>query len=425
MEHYIKQHIADIRRGNVPAGYKQIRRLGIYPIEWRKAKIEEFIRFYNEKSLTNNQFPVLTSSRKGLFLQKDYFEDQVTTENNVGYNIIPRGYFTYRSRSDDGSFYFNCNTIIDKGVISCFYPVFSFDKTKVDTDYIFICLNELLKEQIYCEVAGTSQSVLSEKALSGMSLIVPPLAEQKRIAEILGCCDRGIALKKELIAEKKRQKRALMQKLLNPDSGFRLPGFTGEWRKTTIGEIGTFAKGKGIQNSQCQKFGLPCVKYGDIYMKYSVSFDVAESFTTSEVFNGSLQVTSGVLLFTCSGEDSREIGKCTLYTGERPIAVGGDIIVMYPHESLSPAFLAYQQYSDDLIRQKNAFGKGNSIVHIHLPEISSLKIALPPTRQEQQAIADILSAADREIDLLEQELAQQQQKKKSLMQLLLTGIVRV
>ena len=425
MEQVIKQRITDIQRGNIPAGYQKAKRIGTFPVEWRQVKIGEFIKFYNEKSVVNNQYPVLTSARSGLFFQKDYFEDQVTTENNIGYNIIPLGFFTYRSRSDDGSFYFNRNTIIDRGVISCFYPVFQFDTEKVDSDYIFICLNELLKEQIFCEVAGTSQLVLSEKMLSHMNLVLPPLEEQRRIAEILGCCDRVIALKKELIAEKKKQKKALMQKLLNPDSGFRLPGFSGEWQKTTIGESGTFVKGKGIQNSQCTSVGFPCVKYGDIYMKYNISFNAAQSFTSESVFSESLQIASGALLFTCSGEDPLEIGKCVLYSGSDYIAVGGDIIVMHPNESISPDFLVHQQYSDDLIKQKSALGKGNSIVHIHLPEIKSLKISLPPTKKEQQAIADILSATDKEIDLLEQELAQQEQKKKSLMQLLLTGIVRV
>lgn len=56
-------------------------------------------------------------------------------------------------------------------------------------------------------------------------------------------------------------------------------------------------------------------------------------------------------------------------------------------------------------------------------DVGNLIFAIPPTQKEQQAIADILSAADQEIDLLEQELEQQEKKKKSLMQLLLTGIV--
>ena len=390
----------------------------------------KFQRIFRRNTAGNTN--VLTiSAQHGLINQFEYYNNQYASEDTSGYTLLRKGEFAYNKSYSEGYPLGATKKLehYESGIVSPLYICFA-AKAGVCVDfYSYYFESEPFYREIYkiAQEGARNHGLLNVSAEDFFKIKIadPPLAEQRRIAEILDCCDRGIALKKKLIAEKKRQKKALMQKLLNPDSGFRLPEFSGEWRKTTIGEIGTFAKGKGIQNSQCQKSGLPCVKYGDIYMKYNVSFDAAESFTTDDVFNNSLQVTSGALLFTCSGEDSREIGKCTLYTGKEPIAVGGDIIVMYPHESTSPVFLAYQQYSDDLIRQKNAFGKGNSIVHIHLPEISSLKISLPPTRHEQQSIADILSASDKEIDLLEQELVQQEQKKKSLMQMLLTGIVRV
>ena len=401
---------------------------------WKSCRLKDFCEKRTMKNTDRKYCSVFTNSAVyGIIKQEEYFEKEVANGENIdSYYIVKPKDFIYNPRISESAPYgpIRTNETGEIGIVSPLYFVFGItDQASVDYDFLkYYFASSNWHRHVYSignNGARSDRMNVADTDFMNMPIKLPPLAEQKRIAEILGCCDRVIALKKELIAEKKKQKKALMQKLFNPNSGFRLPGFAGKWRENTLGEIGTFSKGKGIQNSQCQKTGFPCVKYGDIYMKYNVSFDVAESFTTSDVFNDSLQVTSGVLLFTCSGEDSREIGKCTLYTGGSPIAVGGDIIVMYPHESIAPAFLAYQQYSDSLIRQKNAFGKGNSIVHIHLPEISSLKISLPPTRQEQQAIADILSAADKEIDLLEQELVQQQQQKKSLMQLLLTGIVRV
>jgi len=409
----IKQRIADIRRGNVPTGYLKIKRIGIFPEKWSKTKIGDFIQFYNEKSTKNNQYPVLTSARSGLFFQKDYFEDQVTTENNTGYNIIPRGFFTYRSRSDDGSFYFNCNTIIDRGVISCFYPVFQFDTTKVDSNYIFICLNELLKEQVFCEVAGTSQLVLSEKMLSQMTLVLPPLEEQRRIAEILGCCDRVIALKKELIAEKKKQKKALMQKLLNPDSGFRLPGFSGEWKSVMLSECVTLGKVK-ISPADCDK-SCKCIELEHI------------------------AVESGKLLGYCSPERVQSLktlfhkndilfGKLRPYLKKIILAPFDGICcsecwVLKVAYNINPAFLYNRLFMDDFI-SASCTVSGTKMPRADWQYVKDFQLFIPEIT-EQQAIADILSAADKEINLLEQELAQQEQKKKSLMQLLLTGIVRV
>lgn len=393
--------------------------------------LEDKFQRVTRKNTAGNTNVLTISAQHGLINQFEYYNNQYASENTSGYTLLHKGDFAYNKSYSEG-YPFGATKKLERyesGIVSPLYICFAAKAGVCDDFYSYYFESEPFYREIYkiAQEGARNHGLLNVPAEDFFQIKIadPPLAEQKRIAEILGCCDRVIALKKKLIAVKKRQKKALMQKLLNPDSGFRLPGFKGKWKKNTIGKIGTFAKGKGIQNAQCKESGFPCVKYGDIYMKYSVSFDVAESFTTKDVFDHSLQVMSGVLLFTCSGEDSREIGKCTLYTGKDPIAVGGDIIVMYPYESISPAFLAYQQYSYGLIRQKNAFGKGNSIVHIHLPEISSLKISLPPTCQEQQAIADILFAADKEIDVLEQELTQQQQKKKSLMQLLLTRIVRV
>ena len=422
-----KQRIADIQRGNVPAGYRKTNS-GVMPIDWKVKILGSIFTARDERVDNTADTPLFSLTiEDGITEKTERYEREFLVKKEKNYKKVYPGDFVYNPMNlrFGAIARYHGNTPCS---VSGYYDVFYLKNPSLYGDFIETLLQSdiLLKEY-----ANAATGSLIEKQRVHFSnfckigFMQPNELEITKIAKILGCCDRVIALKKELIAEKKKQKKALMQKLLNPDRGFRLPGFSGEWKKTTIGESGTFVKGKGIQNSQCTSMGFPCVKYGDIYMKYNVSFNVAQSFTSESVFSESLQITSGALLFTCSGEDPLEIGKCVLYSGSDCIAVGGDIIVMYPNASISPDFLVHQQYSDDLIKQKSTLGKGNSIVHIHLPEIKSLKISLPPTIEEQKAIADILSTADKEIDLLEQELAQQEQKKKSLMQLLLTGTVRV
>lgn len=112
--------------------------------------------------------------------------------------------------------------------------------------------------------------------------------------------------------------------------------------------------------------------------------------------------------------------------GSTSLAVGGDIVIMKPNvRKVNPLFLAYTQFTDALIRQKARVSQGYSIVHLYADDIRKLVVDIPLNLEEQEAIIKILSAADREIDLLDQELFQWKRKKKSLMQLLLTGIVRV
>ena len=77
---------------------------------------------YTEVTTENNQYPPLTSSRKGIFLQTEYFAgNQIASDDNTGYNIVPYGYFTYRHMSDDEVFHFNINDIVEKGIVSTLY----------------------------------------------------------------------------------------------------------------------------------------------------------------------------------------------------------------------------------------------------------------------------------------------------------------
>ena len=425
MREDIKKRIEAVRAGKVPANYKRTDS-GIMPEAWMDSTVGDIIEFYNEKSTINNEYPVLTSARSGLVLQTEYFEGQVTREENAGYNVMPYGYITYRSRSDDGRFTFNQNTVVSKGIVSCFYPVFRVKEESAVPEFVLSYLNNYLGRQIVKEIVGTSQLVLSEKKLSELRMPCPPFAEQQKIAEILATCDRVIELKQQLLEEKHRQKQWLMQKLLVPNSGVRLPGYAGKWKQLRLRDLGSFSKGSGISNDDCSSGDCPCIKYGDIYVAYSEYFIDAVSHTEEDIFGKAPTVSDGALLFTGSGEDPKEIGKCTVYLGNEPIAVGGDIIIMKPKRTMvNPLFLAYALNAYPAIKQKACLGQGYSIVHIYGEDIKKIGVYVPPTIEDQERIAEIIKESNSATCLIEDEIAEWQQKKKALMQLLLTGLVRV
>ncbi|MDR4630889.1 restriction endonuclease subunit S, partial [Staphylococcus aureus] len=98
---------------------------GNYYKGWNKKQLKDVLEFSNKRTINENEYPVLTSSRQGLILQSDYYKDRKTfAESNIGYFILPKNHITYRSRSDDGIFKFNLNLMIDVGIISKYYPVF-------------------------------------------------------------------------------------------------------------------------------------------------------------------------------------------------------------------------------------------------------------------------------------------------------------
>ena len=156
--------------------------------------------------------------------------------------------------------------------------------------------------------------------------------------------------------------------------------------------------------------GVPCVGYGDIYMKYNYHFEEAQSFVDEETASESQPIEKGTLLFTGTGETAEEIGKCVCYKGNETIYAGGDIITFVSKE-VNPLFLAYQQYQDFSIRKKAGFGQGHSVVHIQRENLERLPVAFPKSLSEQAKIAEILMTWDKAIELHKQQIEKLKQFK--------------
>lgn len=200
--------------------------------------------------------------------------------------------------------------------------------------------------------------------------------------------------------------------------------FPCDWDKSTLKKLGKFAKGKGIPGKEMKNEGIPCVSYGDIYMKYNYHFNQAKSFIDRTTADESIQVGRNTLLFTGTGETAEEIGKCVCYTGSDDIYVGGDIII-FSSVDVSPVFIAYQQYLPFAIKQKAGFGQGHSVVHIYKSDLEKLYCAYPKSKAEQEKIAEILQEQDRLIELKEKLIEEKKKQKQYLMEVLLTGKVRL
>ncbi len=169
-------------------------------------------------------------------------------------------------------------------------------------------------------------------------------------------------------------------------------------------DIGTFGKGKGIPGNKMQSDGVPCVGYGDIYMKYNhFHFEEAQSFVDEETAKDSQLIKKGTLLFTGTGETAEEIGKCVCYNGYSTICAGGDIITFVPQD-VNPLFLAYQQYQNFSLKKKASFGQGHSVVHIQKESLEKLNVAYPESKNEQSRIVEILMKWDKAIELYDKQI---------------------
>lgn len=195
--------------------YPEIRFKG-FTDPWEQRKLGDNIIEYTEVTTKNNQYPPLTSSRKGIFLQTEYFAgNQIASDNNTGYNIVPYGYFTYRHMSDDEIFHFNINDIVENGIVSTLYPVFTTDES-LDSRYLQYQLNygsEFAKFAILQKQGGSRTYIYLNK-LKQLNLTMPKsVEEQKTISAFFMDLDHLITLHQRELEKLQSIKKALLEKM--------------------------------------------------------------------------------------------------------------------------------------------------------------------------------------------------------------------
>ncbi|MDO4570575.1 MAG: restriction endonuclease subunit S [Planctomycetia bacterium] len=276
-------------------------------------------------------------------------------------------------------------------------------KTHFATGFLGYFLNsDYFHNQLLPVITGTKVSSISKANIVLTRLLIPPLPEQEKIAEILTTCDRVLTLKRELLEEKRKQKQWLMQNLLAPDSGVRLLGFNGEWESTHLSKVSQICKGTQINLDKLTKSGPYYVLNGGCTPSgYTNDWNVDEdTVSISEGGNSCGFVNYNIAKFWSGGH---------CYT------------LQNLHNNIHRYFLySYLKYKEGEIMHLRV---GSGLPNIQKKDLSIFLISYPPL-PEQTAIAEILSTADKEISLLEEEIQAWELKKKALMQLLLTGIVR-
>lgn len=189
---------------------------------WSKRKLKDLLVEVDIRTKQSDEYPILTSSRRGIFFQEEYFNKIVASKNNVGYKVIGSGEFTYRAMSDDGNYTFNIQEICEKGMVSPAYDVFKVNTSLVCGEYIYYMLNAKFFGRFLRKIQqGGTRQALSFKNLIKIEIAIPELKEQRKIADILSTADREITLyekKLELIRlEKKLFMRFLLTGLLRVD----------------------------------------------------------------------------------------------------------------------------------------------------------------------------------------------------------------
>lgn len=249
---------------------------------------------------------------------------------------------------------------------------------------------------------------------------LPPLDEQEKIAEILSTWDEAINLTINLIESKKQFKKAIMQNLLT--AKIRFPEFQDEWREVTIGELFEFKKGQGLSKEMLDTNGkFECVLYGELYTTYD---EIIENVKSRTNFQGSIKSKFDDILIpssTTTGSIDIAIASVIL---KNDVLLGGDInILRKKRNNIYGEFVAYC-ITNIKNKELSSYAQGTTIIHLYAKDFKGMKIKLP-NLNEQQKIAEVLTACDDEINLLNLKLENLKKQKQGLMQKLLSGKVRI
>lgn len=302
-----------------------------------------------------------------------------------------------------------------------------FDKSICFPPYFLHLYNSDLCQRVFKTIeTGSTMKHLNVGDMAELKLLFPPLPEQEKIAGILSCWDDGIEKLSALIEKKKIQRKALMQQLLT--GKHRLKGFPAPWHEVRLGNIGTTYTGLSGKDKESFGHGKPYIPYLNIYQNFVIDTNQFELVAIADGENQNT-VKYGDIFFTTSSETPDEVGISSVLLEEPKEETYLNSFCfgfrLHDFSILLPFYAAYLCRSEQI--RKTMYMLAQGATRFNLPKTEFLKsyIYIPSDIAEQKAIAEILSKADEEIELLNKKLEAFKQEKKALMQQLLTGKIRV
>lgn len=223
-----------------------------------------------------------------------------------------------------------------------------------------------------------------------------------------------------------------MQKLLDPDSGVRLPGFENSiWQTATISSLFAFGSSMAKSRDELSDEGDLYLHYGDIHANSHYYIDAKAEYEFIFKYDGtSLEKThlhSGDVVFVDASEDYEGISKFVVIENCDGLTFISGLHTLPCHSRDDRLVLHFKRYcfqTYQFKKQMAFYANGMKVYGISEKDFGKLEISFPGC-EEQRAIADVLDAISKNIELLEKEITEIRNKKKALMQLLLTGLVRV
>ncbi|HIT90797.1 MAG TPA: restriction endonuclease subunit S [Candidatus Merdenecus merdavium] len=181
------------------------------------------------------------------------------------------------------------------------------------------------------------------------------------------------------------EKRCSTEVCIDAEIPFEIPE---NWCWCRASSLGKMIRGRGIKRAEITDQGCPCIRYGEIYTAYEISFIDTISFIPASLDKDCLHFTSGDVVFTLTGENKVDIAKTIAFLGDGQIAAGGDL-AFWTHHEMNPLYLVYYMASPYCIDLKCKAATGNIIVHISTTKVGDFLIPVPPLAEQERIISAI------------------------------------
>ncbi|MFL0838125.1 restriction endonuclease subunit S [Vibrio parahaemolyticus] len=403
--------------------------LGETPTNWTRGSLKNHLNLEQRKVKVedNKEYDLVTvkRSRGGVVRREHLLGKQISVKSQFS---LKEGDFLISKRQ---IVHGACGIVpahLDGSIVSNEYSIFT-AKDSFDLTYLRY-LSETLYFQQTC--FHSSIGVHIEKMIFKLDnwfkwdFNLPPLPEQRKIAKILSTWDKAISTTEKLIETSKQQKKALMQqlltgkkRLLNSETG---KVFEGEWEEVKLSEVAKVSIGLvTTMTKHYVESGVPLIRNSDIKqneIRKEKMIYLSESFA-SESEHRKLKLNDVVTVHT------GEVGVSAVIEADMAGSLGFATLNSRPNvNKVLPTYLSWYFNSDRFINWCVSMSTGDGRQNLNLKDFVKA-IVLLPELTEQQKIASVLTAADKEIEVLEAKLTHLKQEKKALMQQLLTGKRRV
>ena len=241
---------------------------------------------------------------------------------------------------------------------------------------------------------------LNRETLYKQVIPIPSLSEQKRIVSILDTFTSSIDNLKQQIAQRRKQYEYYRDQLLD------LEGKEGVEMKT-LGEIGEFIRGNGIQKSDFVEEGFSCIHYGQIHARYGFSAEETISKIDEALYKKCKKAKKGDVVLATTSEDVEGVAKPFVWLGDDEAAVSGDAFI-YHHNQIGK-FMGYQFMTHRFMQFKVKYATGAKVVRISGDNMAKFEVALPPL-SEQSRIVSILDTFEASITNLEAQIKEREKQ---------------